>query len=541
VDVRWALVLRAVAVSTLLCGAVDLAHGSAENPWGQGQGGATLGFKEPGEQSADVSEPAEARPRDQDQHNAAASALEKSTAEIDAANKERDRRSIRIGGRRVFEFLAPFGSQTPEARAEVAGRTLRLAVEHPAVEAVQVKQVGGDTALLAAEIELFRLGPRDAELAHAPSLREHATEVAENLTETIRAEKKRRKIATTIFAVSLAALLALMALLLMRKTGELAQRAHTWVEKHRDRFGGISFQSTEVVSRSTVQNAVLISVELSKWLARATILYFWILFTLLLFEGSRVHAKLLTGFVFSPVYQLTSRIASSLPLLVVAFLAVGVLAVLLRFIDLFFLGVVRGETSVAWLSPELARPTSMVLRVGLCVGALLFVAPIVTGDDNGALHEVALVLLLALGLALVPLLSSAMVGFFVVFGRRLRPGDFVEFGGSMGRVIQVGLLETRLEVEDGTELRIPQILSLWNRTHLLGPRPRVSVEVVLSEISEEMCEELRKRAQRLGDRPLVEILTVRPGAVGIRVSVTSARIDAKNALSLTLLEFMKSI
>src|SRR5690606_22103016 len=163
-----------------------------------------------------------------------------------------------------------------------------------------------------------------------------------------------------------------------------------------------------------------------------------------------------------PVYDLTSRIASSLPLLVVAFLAVGVLAVLLRFIDLFFLGVVRGETSVAWLSPELARPTSMVLRVGLCVGALLFVAPIVTGDDSGALHEVALALLLALGLALVPLLASAMVGFFVVFGRRLRPGDFVEFGGSTGRVIQVGLLETRLEVNDGTELRVPQILSLWN-------------------------------------------------------------------------------
>ena len=66
-------------------------------------------------------------------------------------------------------------------------------------------------------------------------------------------------------------------------------------------------------------------------------------------------------------------------------------------------------------------------------------------------------------------------------------------------------------------------------------------EVVLEDVTEETCEELTKRARRLGHRPLVEILSVRPGAVGIRVSVTSARVDAKNALSLCLLEFMKAI
>src|SRR5690606_6904934 len=129
-------------------------------------------------------------------------------------------------------FLTSFGSMTPEARAVAAGRALRLAVEHPAVDSVQVKQVGGDVALLAAGVELFRMGPRDAELAHAPSLREHASEVAENLTETIQAENKRRKIATTISAESLAALLAVLALLLMPKTSELAQRAHASLANH---------------------------------------------------------------------------------------------------------------------------------------------------------------------------------------------------------------------------------------------------------------------------------------------------------------------
>ncbi len=529
------------AATALLVGSVAFAQ-SSSNPWGEGPGGAPAGFQEPDEPSSESTGDAVDSPAkesgEESTHDAAALALEKSVAEIEAANKERDRRSIRMGGRRVFEFLTSYGSMSPQARAEAAGLALRLAVEHPTVDVVRPRQVGSSFALVAADIELFRLGPEDATLAQVPSLKEHVAEVADVLTETIQSEKKRRKIATTIFAVSLAALLALLALLLLRKTGDLARRAHGWVEKHRDRFGGISFQSTEVISRATMQNAVLVSVELSKWLARVTILYFWILFSLLLFEGTRAHAKRLTGFVFSPVYELTSRVASSLPLLAVAFLAVGVLAVLLRFIDLFFLGVVRGDTSVSWLSPELARPTSMVLRVGLCVTALLFVAPIVTGDDSGALHEVALALLLALGLALVPLLASAVVGVFVVFGGRLRPGDFVEFGGSTGRVIQVDLLETRLEVEDGTEIRVPQLLSLWHRTHLLGPRPRISVEISLAEVTEETCAELQKLARRLGDRPLVEILSVRPGAVGVRVSVVSARSDAKNALSFALLEFL---
>src|SRR5690606_16388017 len=100
----------------------------------------------------------------------------------------------------------------------------------------------------------------------------------------------------------------------------------------------------------------------------------------------------------------TGRVATSLPVVVLVVIAGLAVAILLRVVGLFFEGLAEGTTSVAWLPPDLARPTSALLRTGMVVLALVFVAPVVTGDPDGALARSGLVALVALGVAGVPLL-----------------------------------------------------------------------------------------------------------------------------------------
>src|SRR5690606_24627071 len=123
----------------------------------------------------------------------------------------------------------------------------------------------------------------------------------------------------------------------------------------------------------------------------------------------------LTGIVLTPLSSLMARVAKSLPMLVVALIAIAALAVLIRFVELFFAGVARGETRLGWLPPDLAPVTSVLLRAGIVLGALVFAAPVVTGDQDDAFGKIGVIALAALGLSSTPVLASALMGVGILY------------------------------------------------------------------------------------------------------------------------------
>ena len=61
--------------------------------------------------------------------------------------------------------------------------------------------------------------------------------------------------------------------------------------------------------------------EVRKWLGQAVIAYAWLVVALSLFDATRNYTQRLTGFVVLPASQLMERLASALPLLIVAVIA----------------------------------------------------------------------------------------------------------------------------------------------------------------------------------------------------------------------------
>ncbi len=77
------------------------------------------------------------------------------------------------------------------------------------------------------------------------------------------------------------------------------------------------------------------------------------------------------------------------------------------------------------------------------------------------------------------MLACAAAGVPAVFGRHLRPGDFVEAGGRAGVVRDVTLLELVLEDALGCEVRVPQLLGLWHPTRVLGSGAMATMEITV--------------------------------------------------------------
>jgi small-conductance mechanosensitive channel len=206
-------------------------------------------------------------------------------------------------------------------------------------------------------------------------------------------------------------------------------------------------------------------------------------------------------------------------------------------VGLFFVSVARGETPLPWLPADLAAPTSVLLRSGIVVAALVFAAPVVTGDSNGALARAGAIILMALGLASVPLLATGLVGVMVLFGRRLRLGEFAEVHGTVARISAINLLEIRLIDAHRTELRLPHLMCLFRPLRVLGMRPRLSIDVPVAAAAphDKVREVLTEAGKKCGHDPKLDLLSFDAEAAHYRLSALCDSLDGRRVLAETAL------
>jgi small-conductance mechanosensitive channel len=447
---------------------------------------------------------------------------------------------VRLQESVVLRLRAGYGAQSAEQRARAAEEALRSASENAAPEDVRVEQQADVAVIFVGKQPVLQLYPRDAELAQDATLEVHAAQAAAQIREAMRSEQKRSAIHGTVLSLALVICTGLLALYLIRKAGDLMRRARNFIHDNPERIPALRFQSIEVVRPSLLRSGLLLTLSFGKWIVQLGIAYGWLVFSLSLFAATQAYTESLTGFVIAPISQLFGRFAASLPVLLVAGIAGVAVYVLVRFVGLFFAGVARGETMLPWLPADLATPTSLLLRAGIVVGAFVFGAPVVTGDPEGAMARSGSIVLAALALASTPLLACSVTGTVAVFLRRLRVGEFAEFGGRRGRVMAIGLLDVRLEDADGCEVRVPHLLSLLHPTRLLGRAPRIGVElsVALSTAQPDLRELLLRAASGLGEEPRVDVLGIEPDLIRLRVSVNATNPLATQALQTRILEVL---
>jgi len=380
----------------------------------------------------------------------------------------------------VFVIRVARGSLSAEERARKASGELERAFDESEVDDARVDEAQlGLAVVLVGNRPIVELTQDDAEAAGDASLSAHAAGVGENVRSALKTERTRRDVSKRVFSWSLVVLSALIAFLLLRRVRELAERGRTWVTDNPKRLPALRIGSVEVMRPAAFQGLIRVGMTLLERALQLTLLYIWFVFVLSRFESTKDLGGKITTMILTPLGALVGRIAISLPLLVVAVVAVVVVVIIVRFIRLFFRSVEVGETQLAWVPPDLAAPTSSLLRIGLVIAAFVLGAPLVTGTDQGSASRTSFVVLAALGLGLVPLFASMIVGFSTVFWRRLRVGDFVSFDGRQGRVASLTLLEVRVHDGEGSELRIPHLLMLVRPLRVLGPYPLATFEVVV--------------------------------------------------------------
>jgi small-conductance mechanosensitive channel len=451
--------------------------------------------------------------------------------------------AVRVGEAVAFTLSAPAQGKTAKERAERASAAIAGVLEQPEPGEVHVQRAPDAALVFVGATAIVELTPDDATIAGDASFDNYASDRASALGRALASERKRSRIAETVFSCSLVVFFALIAFYLIKRVSSLAARARLWLVEHGDRNLAISIKSIELVRPAVVKSSAVVALGLARWVGQFGIFYAWLVVVLSLFETTRGYTERLTGFVLSPLSLLLGRSLAALPLLVVAGFAALAVFVLVRFTGLFLASVSRRETHLTWLPPDLAGPASILLRVAIVVAALVFAAPVVTGSSDDSLGRAGTIVLWAFGIAVTPLLATALLGATILFDRRLGVGDHVRVRGELGRVIGINLLELRLLSPVGSEWRVPHLLLLLSPLERLGPTPRVSVELIAArELGPaRVLEALAAAGNRTGTSALAEIIEVQANHVRYRLTATLAALGERSGLLRAALEALPAL
>jgi small-conductance mechanosensitive channel len=448
---------------------------------------------------------------------------------------------VRVGEAVVFSLSADVPGKPARERAARASAAIAGVLEQPELGDVRVERTPEGALLLVGDTAIIELTPADAALAGDASIDSYAGERASSLRRALSSERKRSRIAETVFSLSLVVFFALIAFYLIKRVASLSERARKWLDEHGDRNLAVSVKSIELVRPAVVKSSAVIALGLARWVGQFGIFYAWLVVVLSLFETTRGYTERLTGFVLSPLSLLVGRTLAALPVLVVAGFAALAVLVLVRFTGLFLRSVARRETQLAWLPADLAAPASVVLRIAIVVAAIVFAAPIVTGSSDDSLGRVGTVLLWSLGIAATPLLATGLFGATVLFDRRLGVGDHVRIRGELGRITAINLLELRLITAQGSEWRVPHLLLLTSTLERLGPRPRVSVDLLVRRelMPQRVLEQLVSAGNASGNDAVAEIAEVDSSHVRYRLTATLASLSERSGLLRAALDALR--
>jgi small-conductance mechanosensitive channel len=433
---------------------------------------------------------------------------------------------VRVHDKVVMVVRAARGGVTAQERAKAANAALEaLLTQTEDVGEAHFEDTPSTAVVYVGKTPILTLGPEDVEGSGEASLKVLGAQVTARLAQAVSTERKRSAIATTVFSLSLLVFSGLLAFLLFNRVSEVAVRIRTSIGDDPEKVTALRLGKVELVSAGAARGVLAVGLALGYRFIQIAIAYGWLIFALSLFEATRGYTERLTGMVVTPLYGLAARVGGALPLVVVASIAAIAITVLVRFVGLFFDSIARGETRAAWISRDLARATSVLLRFAIIVTSLVLGSPLITGETDGVISRVGLVALFAVALAATPLLASGIVGVTVVFGRRMKRGDDVEVGGRKGKVLDVTLLDVRIEDESLAEISVPHLLGLLHPTRVQRHARLVTLEVVVdpSVPQDEVEKVLFEAARAQSSRGRVELVYLDDAGAHWRVTSAAVR------------------
>ena len=363
---------------------------------------------------------------------------------------------LTVWNRPLTVFRTPIGFASVGERAErAAERIARLppeALDLPiAAKPAKVGELNG-VMLYAGTHFLFAIADQDLDSANGETMEAVSQLAVERVRELFaaRREATHDAVIASGIAVAVGSTLGLLIALLVltRIHRSFARRLHPELFRPLPPVLGLDLRD---FAHSLSQGLL----RLPFLTTGVTALYFWLVLIFSGFPYTRPWAHTLGSWLWNVAMTLVHGMVNALPGLFIVLVIVLLTRFAARSLTAFFTGVEEGRLQVGWMQPETARATRRIAVVLLWLFAITVSYPYMPGSSSEAFKGVSVFAGLILTLGSSGMVNQVMSGLMVVYARSMRPGDIVQIGDTVGTVVDLGLLSTRVRTARLEEVAIP--------------------------------------------------------------------------------------
>ena len=207
------------------------------------------------------------------------------------------------------------------------------------------------------------------------------------------------------------------------------------------------------------------------WLTVADL---WLTYVLSLFPLTEPLSNRLGGFVFGLLHEFGSGFIDALPGLVTVLIILFLTKALNETVGSFFHSVKEGRTQIPGLHKETVAATQRIFSVFVWGFGIAIAYPFIPMSSSDVFKGLSVMFGFMLTLGSAGIVNQLMSGLVLIYSRALSVGDFVDVGGTVGVVSEVGALSTKIIDMRNEEVTIPNTVlvgnSIRNYSRLAGER-----------------------------------------------------------------------
>lgn len=366
--------------------------------------------------------------------------------------------TLTLHNRRIVEFRAALGGDTPAQRVDSARAALQEALRRGGAGEVALAPVGPALRFEVDGQPVFFLVAEDlGDPAQGGMLESGAQKVAQRLTaalgEARRVAEPRELLQDTAIALAATALVAAALWALWRARRWVLARLLTWGRRVGDEAGARS--ALLAASERHLLAALRWFAQGAAWVFTLLALDLWAAFVLRQFAYTRPWGDAAQRWLLGVLERFVQAAASAVPGLLTALLILLLARGLASLLGALMNQVERGELQLGWLDADTAPPTRRIGVALVWLFALALAYPHLPGAASESFKGVTVLAGLMVSLGASGVVGQAMAGFTLMYSRSLRPGEYVKIGDTEGTVVSIGLFATKVHTGMGEEVSLP--------------------------------------------------------------------------------------
>ena len=382
--------------------------------------------------------------------------------------------TLEFNFRPIATFRALFVGATPEVRVQRALARLDKLTPGQMEQAIELTPFAVDGAkgigLRIGDLVLFNVLEGDLDPEEKISLEETARRASVATSEALHSESEQRRPARLLKGIALTLVATVLAFALLWSIRRLASIMVGRLQRVIEREDSAARWRWARHGWLLVQRLVQLVLALL-WL---TIADLWLTFVLSLFPLTEPLATRLGDFIFSLLREFGFGFVDALPGLTTVLIILFLTKALNEAIGNFFRSVKEGRAQVPGLHKETVSATQRIFSVVVWGFGIAVAYPFIPLSNSDAFKGLSVMFGFMLTLGSAGIVNQLMSGLVLVYSRALSVGDFVDIGGTVGVVSEVGVLSTKVIDMRNEEVTIPNAVlignSIRNYSRLSGER-----------------------------------------------------------------------